>query len=62
MSMSLAIFKEPFSTSLVREGGDCFTEKPSIGRIAYGNRNHWSGSFPTSVRKKGIEGGPEGYA
>jgi Cu/Ag efflux pump CusA len=25
-------------------------------RIAYGNRNHWSRSFRTSVRKTGIEG------
>jgi NADPH:quinone reductase-like Zn-dependent oxidoreductase len=37
---------------------DQITEKPSLGRIAYGNRNHWSRSFRTSVRKTGVEGRP----
>ena len=38
--------------------GIVFTEKPNLGRTAYGNRNHWSRSFRTSVRKTGIEGRP----
>jgi predicted dinucleotide-binding enzyme len=35
MSMSLAIFKESFSTSLVGEGGDCFDEdaKKQVGTL-----------------------------
>ena len=34
------------------------TEKSNLERTAYGNRNHWSRSFRTSVRKTGIEGRP----
>ena len=30
----------------------------NLGRRAYGNRNHWSRRFRTSVRKTGIEGRP----
>jgi 8-hydroxy-5-deazaflavin:NADPH oxidoreductase len=51
--MSLAIFKKLFSTSLIRERPGSFIQKPSFGRMAYGDRNHWSRSFRTSVRKTG---------
>ncbi len=37
---------------------DRLTEKPALGRTAYGNRNHWSRRFRASVRKAGIEGRP----
>jgi len=30
------------------------SEKPSLGRMVHGNRNHWSRSSRTSVRKTSI--------
>src|ERR1700751_2825786 len=52
------------STARVPSGKnrDRLTEKSKLGRTAYGNWNHWSRRFSTSIRKTGIEGRTQGEA